>query len=638
MSARRRAVATASVVVAVPLLAGCDPCTGMIGGCRVERHVSYTGKVVDFATGRGVSGVRVLFERTSGAPLTGDSLVASTDGEGRYRLAGEVTGEGDVIGRVRVSPQPPLDAYVVDSVRLIPSSTRGAGDVLAPWLTQPVVDYVAELRYRRFDIPLAYASLRFVRTGGARLANGDTVRSNTGPDGFFYLATPAREAGEVIGDLQITVPTFPRPYTIAGLRLPVRATDQVPEFNRSFRVGATLTYAAELRARGNGGVVTNAEVEFRRTSGPSLVSDVVTARTDASGRVAIAPQPSSEAGGVLVGDITVRGGNLERPFVIRGVRLPVYDDDQLRFLGVLGIGFQALAAGELVFRGDRSPLVDADVRFVRTGGLMTTPATFATRTGADGRFGVTLAADSVGQVVGDLVVSRGAGTAPLTFRDVRLAVTADDSVRFIDRFAIGQQLLYAAQLVRRADGRPVPGWTVTFRRTGGIGLRTETFSAPSVDWGGFAVAPDTREEGIVEGVLTAREPGSERDVVLGPVRLATFEGDEVRFAGTYRVGPSLLYVGELLRDDTGAPIADARVEFRRTGGIAVAESLLVERSNAVGRFRLAPTPLTGGEVIGDLRIVPPAPFRDTVFTNVRLTTFESDDVRLRDVWRLAPPR
>jgi hypothetical protein len=113
--------------------------------------------------------------------------------------------------------------------------------------------------------------------------------------------------------------------------------------------------------------------------------------------------------------------------------------------------------------------------------------------------------------------------------------------------------------------------------------------------------------------------------------------DSVRLAGRWKVGPSLLYVGELLRDDD-TPVEGARVEFRRTGGIATRESVLTERTDAVGRFRLAPTPLAGGEVIGDLHVFPPAPLRDTVIVNVRLQTFESDEVRLRDVWRLPVPR
>jgi hypothetical protein len=179
---------------------------------------------------------------------------------------------------------------------------------------------------------------------------------------------------------------------------------------------------------------------------------------------------------------------------------------------------------------------------------------------------------------------------------------------------------------------------VRFRRTGGIALVRDTSSARSVDWGGFEISPPTRAEGIVEGELTAVAPDGVTTSPLGTVRLRTAADDSVRFAGGFRVGPSLLYVGELLRADGGRPIADARIEFRRTSGIAVAESLLVERSNADGRFRLAPTPLASGEVVGDLRVFPPAPLRDTIFTNVRLTTFDSDEVRLRDVWRLAPPR
>jgi hypothetical protein len=141
----------------------------------------------------------------------------------------------------------------------------------------------------------------------------------------------------------------------------------------------------------------------------------------------------------------------------------------------------------------------------------------------------------------------------------------------------------------------------------------------------------------VEGVLTARPPGGGAPVTLGPVRLRTAADDSVRFAGRWNVGPSLLYVGELLTD-AGTPVVGARVEFRRTGGIATASGVLAETTNEAGRFRLAPAPLASGEVVGDLHVFPRAPLRDTVIANVRLQTFESDEVRLRDVWRLPVPR
>jgi hypothetical protein len=635
--ATTRRLATLAVIAAAPMLASCDPCSGVIGGCTVERQVSYEGSVVEFKTGHGVPGVRVAFRRVSGATLLGDSLTGTSDAEGRYRLAGAVAGEGDVIGDLRVTPPAPLPAYDVGGVKLIPTHTRGGGDLLYTLLVQPQIDFIGELRYSRSGGALAYASMRFIRTSGARLAGGDTILAASGADGYFYITAPVLEIGEVVGNLDLAAPGFPRDYTITGFRMPVRVHARIPSLDRTTIVGSNLDYVGELRDRTTRLPIAGATVEFRRVSGPRLATETFTTQSNAEGRFALAPQPVDEQAGTVVADLTVSGGGLARPFVIRGVRLAVYDDDQLRFLGVLGVGFQAVAAGEVVFRGDRTPLAGADVRFVRTGGLAASPESLLTRSASDGRFGVSLNTDAAGEVVGNLVVTR-AGAAPVTFPGVRLVASGDDSVRFAGRFAVGQHIQYAGQLVRRADGGGAAGWTVTFRRTAGIALVRDTVSSVSVDWGGFAIAPDTRAEGSVEGTLTARAPGSTTDVPLGSIRLSTFDSDSVRFAGRYRVGPSLLYVGELLRDDTGRPIADARIEFRRTSGIATAESVLVARSDAVGRFRLAPTPLADGEVIGDLRVFPPAPLRDTVFTNVRLTTFESDEVRLRDVWRLAPPQ
>jgi hypothetical protein len=111
----------------------------------------------------------------------------------------------------------------------------------------------------------------------------------------------------------------------------------------------------------------------------------------------------------------------------------------------------------------------------------------------------------------------------------------------------------------------------------------------------------------------------------------------MRFLGLWGVGPSLRYLGRILRADTDAPIADAVVEFQRTSGIAVAPSVLTSRTIASGLFPLAPNPLDTGEVVGNLTIRPPAPFRDTTFTGIRLRTFDSDTLRLGGVWRLAPP-
>ncbi|MDF1505314.1 hypothetical protein [Roseisolibacter sp. H3M3-2] len=632
----RRLLRALLVALAAVIASACDPCSGTVG-CEVESRVSYTGKVIDFASGRGAPGVVVRFRPTGGGPVAADSLVVVTDAEGRYTLRVGAPAGAPVTGELTVAPPAPLEPYTVRDVRLVPTDVRGGGGVLPTYVTQPYVDYVAELIYRRSGGPLAYSTVTFTRTGGARLARGDRAVTQAGVDGWFYLEAPVVGADTVVGDLSVKYYEFARPLEIRGVRLPVRYTDRLPELDRSFRIGNALDYTVEIRSRATRQPVVGATVEFRRSGGLALQQPTYVGRTDLNGQLVLALTPLSEAPGEVVGDITVRPAGPEAPFVIRGVRIRSYDGDELPFLGVLGIGYQVLAAGELVFRGDRTPLSDVEVEFERTGGLATREPRVATRSLADGRFGFALETDSVGQVVGDLLVRVPGDAQPTRIPGVRLRAADDDSVRFMGRFGLGAQLLYVGQLQQRATGAPAAGWRVTFRRTGGIALVRDTVSAVTVDWGGFELAPPTRAVGEVEGELTAVGPDGGAPVRLGPVRLRTAADDSVRFAGRWNVGPSLLYVGELLTD-AGTPVVGARIEFRRTGGIATAEAVVGERSNAAGRFRLAPTPLASGAVVGDLHVFPPAPLRDTVIANVRLETFDGDEVRLRDVWRLPLPR
>jgi hypothetical protein len=634
-----RPLSLAALGAAALLTMGCDPCGG-VPECRSESRVSYTGRVIAYETGRGVPGVTVVFRRAGGAELPTDSLVARTDEEGRFRFVSEARGAGDVLGAVHVRPpSAEIPPYTIPDVRLTVSGVRGAGGSFDAFTLRPYVQWVGAVRTRRETANTSFAFAHFKRTGGARLLAGDSLTVSLDVNGFFLIEALALDTGTVLGDVVFTSDSLPRAYRVEGLRLPVRVIDRRPSLDRVLTIGSSLEYAIELRYRNGQTPVANADVEFRRTGGIPLVTPLVTGRTNADGRVRLVPRPSSEAPGVLVGDLTVRGADgLRQPFTVRGVRLATFDSDELRFGGVYLVGFVAQAAGELVFRGTRSALANAEVQFTRTGGLPTTPGVVTTRSGPDGWFGIALSTDTTGEVVGDLLVRRAGTAAPQLFRDVRLRARGDDSVAYAGRFAVGQQLSYAGVLVQRATGAPATDWTVTFRRTGGISLVTDTLVSRVLDWGGFGLSPATTEEGTVEGTLLARSPSGDRQVELGTVRLATFAGDDVRLAGRYAVGPSLLYVGELRRDDTGEVIVGARAEFRRTGGIRTAEAAVGETSNQFGRFRMAPTPLEGGEVVGDLYVSPPAPLRDTVFRDVRLPTFETDETRLRAIFRLAGPR
>ena len=632
-SARAATVVVVGLVLA--LVAGCDPCAGVVACHASGSEISYSGRIMEAHTGRGVGGVLVEFRRTGGGHLERDTLQVRTDGEGRYVLAGSLQGDATpVVGDVEIHPPAPAAPYVVSGVSLAASPVRGAGGVLPTWLANPYISFVGVLGGRR-GLPVGDNAIRFVRRSGARLAS-DTIASRADGSGYFYLQVPALEGGDVIGDITVSGGALKRPYTLTDVRATVVIDDRLPEVNRVWRIGSVVNYSFLVRRRGTDASPVGAVVEFRRVGGVPTLQNVVTDTLDADGYANVTFDPTGEPVGDVIADVTVRGGGLPAPYVIRGVHLPTRDSDELQFGGVLSAGYAAIAVGEVVYRGDQSGIGGVDVRFVRTGGPTTTPNETTARTQPDGRFGLSLSTDSAGDVVGTLTVPARAGGAPVVFRDVVLHAGADDSVRFFGRFAVGGQLAYNGILVQRATGTPAANWTVVFRRTSGIALATDTLASRVLDWGGFGLALPTREAGAVTGTLTAVSPDRARTVPLGEVELATHEDDVVRLAGQWAVGPSLLYVGELRRAADDALVVGARVEFRRTGGIATVEPSVGETTNREGRFRLALTPLASGEVVGDLHIVPPAPLRDTTIVGVRLATFESDEVRLGGVWRIVP--
>jgi hypothetical protein len=631
-----RGAATLASLTALAGAAACDPCAG-VGACRTDPQVSYAGRIIDFAGGQGVAGVAVVFRPTGGVGLEVDSLVAQTDGEGRFRFVARALGAGEVLGTVTVRPPAPRLAYAIPGVRLATTGLRGDAGVLDTWTAQPYVAWVASVVTRRGP-GAAWAFAKFRRTGGARLDGGDVLNAELDPNGFFYLEASALDTGTVTGELEFYGANLVRNYRVENVAIPVHVVEQRARLDRILRIGASLDYALELRRRGTWAPLAGAEVVFTRRRGLRLERDTVTGTANDEGYVRLSPVPATDSVGEVVGDLLVRGGGLRTPQVIRDVRLQTFDSDELRYRGLFGVGYSVQVAGELFHRGDRLPLADAEVRFVRTGGLETGAPSATARSRADGWFGFGLAADGAGEVLGDLIVAQPNGAPSVTFPGVRLRAAADDSVRLAGRWGVGAQFGYAGVLVNRATGSPAAGWTVTFRRTSGIPLLRDSVTSTVLDWGGFDLHPPTRDSGTVQGTLTARSPSGDRAVPLGSVRLTTWDSDSVQLAGRWAIGPSLLYVGELLRADNGAPVVGARAEFRRTGGVRTVEPVVGETTNAVGRFRMAPTPLDSGEVVGDVYVFPPAPLRDTVFRDVRLRTFESDETRLHTVWRLAVPR
>ncbi len=146
------------------------------------------------------------------------------------------------------------------------------------------------------------------------------------------------------------------------------------------------------------------------------------------------------------------------------------------------------------------------------------------------------------------------------------------------------------------------------------------------------------DTGFVNGnVVVFPKTGPPR--VITGLSLRTNADDQLHFAGVFTFGPALRYVGEVLTTD-GAPVVGAQVTWTQTSGIAATPSTLSGVVDANGRFPLTLYPSTDGGVIGTVRVQPPPPWAPgTVFTftNLRLDTFLTPDLKLAVTYRIARP-
>ncbi len=628
-----RAAAAWSALAVGALVEGCGACDDPTG-CTTAPSLSYTGQFVEHTSGRPVSGVRVQLIRTSGVALPGDTITSVTDRDGFYRLATEVPTGGRITGDVLVTPPAPHRAYRVSGVTFDTRTVRGDGGVLGRWVVDPYVQFIGEIVSRTARDYVRSTAIVFRRTGGA-LLDAASVTATTDENGRFELRPRLLSFGDVSGTITVAAgPGLPRAVDIPVVLRPTYR-DEPPTVAGSFVLGPSLRYVGEVFERVTNRRLAGVQVSFERTGGGATSPARVTAVTDAAGRFPIvldAPDGFAD----VIGDFTFRVPGLAEPYVSRGVRLPVFDTDEVRLLQTFGVGPSLLYVGEVYNRGSQRRVAGARVEFRRTGGIAVESDVISSVSDANGRFPlVTRPLAESGELIGQLTIS-APGLAPVTYADLRLRVAADDSVRLLRTFGIGEHLLYAGVLFVRGTGRaPAAGVEVEFRRTGGIPVEPDTFIVRSNEFGAFPLAPSTDQAGVVIGDLLIRPQLPLRSEIRRGVRLQTFDVDELRRLDNYGIGPSLEYFGEVVSSVDERPIVGARVEFRRTGGIAATPERITRESNEDGRVRINPLTTEYGDLVGDVTITLPGG-RQYSFAGVRLPTFEADDFRLLQRWRVAP--
>lgn len=173
--------------------------------------------------------------------------------------------------------------------------------------------------------PSSGVRIDVIRTGGVAIAN-DSLSTVTGTDGHWQTNVVARDAGDVIVDINVSLRGVAT-YRVRGVH--ATATSRRGEgivlptwvINPYFAFAAELYYQATTDTRVGG-----ATVEFHRTGGIDFTlgsgSQVFMGTTDAAGRIGLFDVfAHSTSLGDLIGDLVVHLPPPLAPDTIRGLHL-----------------------------------------------------------------------------------------------------------------------------------------------------------------------------------------------------------------------------------------------------------------------------------------------------------------------------
>ena len=303
--------------------------------------------------------------------------------------------------------------------------------------------------------------------------------------------------------------------------------------------------------------------------------------------------------------------------------------------------------GEIFARGtDDQRVAGVRVEFRRTGGIALVGAgvkdgVFTGTTDFAGRVplftvnGAGVFTNSVGDVVGDLIVHRSAVDSSI----VRgLHVTSSYVFRrapSILRFGVGPSLAYQVELYSRATGDRLAGVQVDFQRTGGVALTVPAFSTVSDKNGRFGISTFPLGSGSVEGRFIFRAPIPSTPETLF-VSLPTFDDNGGRLFRVIGLGAYLPYYGIVVLGGKG--VDGVQIDVARVSGIGISPATFTTRTSNGGIFALQPAPAALGDVLVDLTIRPPG-FTPYTIRGVKLSTADRTvPDRLIGVFRVdAPP-
>lgn len=499
-------------------------------------------------------------------------------------------------------------------------------------LTGQVVEY-----YSARGIPAVQLSMK--------LADGTTATALTDDEGRFRLSAPSLTAA--VGDSATVEVSMSGPapfadFTASALRVrTVMRTGDAVEVGRWMR-NPGRRIVLRLLSRLTGGPLSRVPVTFVRTGGAKLIGDSIRSLTDDGGTVVL--NLSGDRIAEVVGLLRVANSQFRRPSELPNLGFGLSLTELAPTINYeLSVGPALSYVGEVRDGLTRREIVGASVTFTARSGPSTVPASATTTSGAGGIFTFAVPTTDFGDVLGTLtVLGPGAPASQASvYPNVILAAFDSLNARWMGTWYFGLQAAKVNSVVEIwafSTMRPTAGIPVLFRRTGGLTIETPTIQLTSGADGRVRISSIVSDTGAVIGdlVLNVGSPDSTR---YSGISLRAERDDSLRFYGVLGYGPSLRYLGEVLKLGSAAPLVGASVRFARTSGIRLAQDVVDATTNAVGQWPFGLIPLESGTVFGTLTITPPAPWTGgpIVYSNVPLTTYASPDLRLAGTFRVPVP-
>lgn len=176
---------------------------------------------------------------------------------------------------------------------------------------------------------------------------------------------------------------------------------------------------------------------------------------------------------------------------------------------------------------------------------------------------------------------------------------------FIRRiFQVDRIHQFGGNVVHRGDVTPTPGATVTFTRTGGVGITPNPVTTTAVGNGFFVLGMEFHGFGETRGTLRVTPPGGGASYTYPDFRFSTYDSTAIRYIGLVGHGERWLFLAQVAWADDSAAVDWHQFRFTRTSGTVITPNEFVETSDGLGRLFLKASVSDTGFVTGTLTALP----------------------------------